>query len=48
MVKNKKCMDNYLNALLEGKPTDDQGKLLDQVILFSMQYLGMKMSGFFK
>ena len=35
MAKNKKCIDNYLTALLKDSAPDKQSQLLDGIILFS-------------
>ena len=35
MINNKKCIDNYLNALLKDNPIEVQSEMLDGIILFS-------------
>ena len=35
MVKNKKCIDNYLNAILTDKSLNDQSKILIDIIAFA-------------
>ena len=35
MINNKKCIDNYLNALLKNNPIEVQSQMLDSIILLS-------------
>ena len=35
MIKDKKCIDNYLDALLTGNNVDEQLSLLTDAIMFS-------------
>jgi F-type H+-transporting ATPase subunit delta len=47
MVKHKKCMDNYLNAMLSQKNDSHKLKLLDEVIAFSNAITGSENSWLF-
>ena len=35
MAKNKKCIDNYLNAILKDKSSNKQSKILQDIISFA-------------